>query len=303
MDIEPMTGGYLPRDILRQLSRRSDARGLLQLAMHMALLCATSFFIFSSRGRPWLPVAMVLHGIVLSFLFCAQHECIHRTAFQRRWLNDAVAWVCGTLLVLPPEYFRLFHFAHHRFTQDPLRDPELADSGAMTPWTWLWRICGIPYWRDRLTVTLTHALTGRVRESFVPPEKRRRVVHEARLLWTWYLCVLVISVCLHRSEALIYWILPAFLGQPFLRLFLLAEHSGCALSADMLENTRTTRTNAAVRALSWRMPYHAEHHCFPSVPFHSLPALHALIGPRVRVTSSGYLALHVALLRGRSAVI
>ncbi len=244
---------------------------------------------------------MVLHGIVLSFLFCAQHESIHRTAFKSRWLNDAVAWLCGALLVLPPEYFRLFHFAHHRFTQDPIRDPELADTGPMTLWAYLWRMSGIPFWRDRLTVTLTHALSGRVRESFVPPEKTGRIVREARLLWAWYLCVLVVSVDWHRAEALTYWILPALLGQPFLRLFLLAEHAGCVLSDDMLENTRTTRTNAVVRALSWRMPYHAEHHCFPSVPFHSLAALHVLIGQQVRVTSSGYLTLHGVLLRGLRA--
>ena len=24
----------------------------------------------------------------------------------------------------------------------------------------------------------------------------------------------------------------------------------------------------------WNMPYHAEHHAYPSVPFHALPQLH-----------------------------
>src|SRR5262249_27766892 len=100
-----------------------------------------------------------------------------------------------------------------------------------------------------------------------------------------------------RTEALVYWVFPAVLGQPFLRLFLLAEHSGCAFNDDMLENTRTTLTNVAMRGLTWRMPYHAENHSFPSVPFHALPKLHALIGRRVRVTASGYLAVHRQLLQ------
>ena len=92
-------------------------------------------------------------------------------------------------------------------------------------------------------------------------------------------------------------LVPALLGQPFLRLFLIAEHTGCAFDEDMLANTRTTYTNAAVRLLTWRMSYHAEHHSFPSVPFHALPKVDALLGARARVTSPGYLAVHRALLR------
>ena len=101
----------------------------------------------------WVAPAIVLHGAVLAFLFCPLHESIHRTAFASRWLNDLVAWICGALLMLPPGYFRLFHFAHHRFTQDPARDPELAVAAPSTLAAYLWRVSGLPYWRDRLTVT------------------------------------------------------------------------------------------------------------------------------------------------------
>ena len=85
--------------------------------------------------------------------------------------------------------------------------------------------------------------------------------------------------------------------QPFLRLFLLSEHAGCAFVDDMLANTRTTYTNAAILLLAWRMPYHAEHHCFPSVPFHALVRLNALIGERTQVRARGYFAVHRQLLR------
>ena len=297
MDTQALAGEVVTRETLRRLSRRSDSQGVLQLALHIGLLCVTGFMVWTSRGHAWLAGALVLHGIVLCFLFCPVHESIHRTAFASHWLNDMVAWICGTLLMLPPKYFRLFHFAHHRFTQDPTRDPELAVAGPATLAAYMWRVSGLPYWRDRLYVTLGHALTGRARESFVTPDQAASVVREARILWAFYLCVLAASFYWQRAEVLVYWVLPVVLGQPFLRLFLLAEHSGCALSDNMLENTRTTHTNAAVKALTWRMPYHAEHHCFPSVPFHALPELHALIGQRVRVTAPGYLAVHRELLQ------
>lgn len=297
MDIDAIATRELDRASVRELSQRSNARGVLQLGVHAGLLAATGLMVAASRGHPWLVPALILHGTVLSFLFCALHESIHGTAFASRGLNDGVAGVCGALLMLPPGYFRCFHFAHHRFTQQPGRDPELAVAAPATLAAWLWRISGLPYWSERLRTTLRHALTGRTTEPFIPAAKSATVVREARVLWLCYLAMAGASLYLRSADALIYWVLPALLGQPFLRLFLLAEHTGCPLVDDMFANTRTTCTNRAVLMLAWRMPYHAEHHCCPSVPFHALPRLHALVGGRVAVTARGYLNLHVGLLR------
>jgi len=297
MDIDALPTVLLPRETIRGLSHRSDTRGALQLGAHLGLLVATGLLVWGSRGHPWLAAALLLHGIVLAFLFCALHECIHRTAFAGRALNDAVAWVCGALLLLPPNYFRLFHFAHHRFTQDRARDPELTVPAPATPAAYWWRVSGLPYWRERLQTTLRHALTARVTEPFVSPARAAEVVREARILWGCYLGIAALSLYLQRADVLIYWIVPAVLGQPFLRLFLLAEHTGCAFDDDMLANTRTTHTNTALLFLTWRMPYHAEHHSFPSVPFHALARVNALLPAEDRVTAPGYVALHRTLWR------
>ena len=286
----------LGRATIQDLSRRSDWHGLSQLATHFALLGITGYLVWASRGGLWLLPAIMLHGVVLDFLFCALHESIHRTAFATRWLNDAVAFLCGVLLMLPYEYFRLFHFAHHRFTQDPLKDPELAGKKPSSIGAYLWFASGLPNWWKRLTVTLRHALTGQVPEPFVPPSKRPAIVREARLVWAIYAAVALVSLALWRADALVYWVLPAMAGQPFLRLFLLAEHTGCTFSNDMFANTRTTCTNAVVRFLTWRMSYHVEHHAFPSVPFHALARVNALIEDRIVEIGHGYLAVQRALI-------
>ena len=285
----------IDRARLKALSRRSDARGLTQLAGHLGALGLTGAGILL-LGDWWLLALLPLHGLLLTFLFAPAHETIHRTAFRSRRLNDAVAWLCGAVLVLPPAYFRAFHFAHHRHTQDPARDPELAAPKPDSLGAYLLHLSGLPYWRERITTSLRHALTGRVAEPYVAPRQRPLLVREARLLWLLYLAIAAASLATGSLAAVWLWLLPALLGQPALRAYLMAEHGGCPLVPDMLKNSRTTRSNALVRWLAWNMPYHAEHHAYPALPFHALPAAHEALKHRIAVQAPGYLAVHGELL-------
>jgi fatty acid desaturase len=273
---------------LKALSQRSDAKGLAQLAGHAALLGLTGYGVTLALGSVWLLPAMAVHGVVLVFLFAPLHETIHRTAFRSRWLNDAVAWVCGVLLVLPPNFFRAFHFAHHRFTQDPKKDPELAIAKPVSLASYLLIVSGLPYWRGSVARTLKHA-GGRVTERFISERQRPAVLREARLLLIGYGLVAAASFAAGSWAALVYWVVPALLGQPALRAYLLAEHTGCPFVPDMFRNSRTTRSTAAVRWLAWNMPYHTAHHVYPALPFHALPAAHRLIAHQVAVRDKGYL--------------
>ena len=289
-----------PREIvddalLRSLSQRSDARGLVQLALHVGAIVATGAAIGFTRGSWWVAPAVLVHGIVLIFLFTPLHETIHRTAFHSRWLNDVVAWMTGFVILLPPEWFRQFHFAHHRWTQDPGRDPELSPPKPATIRAWLWYATGYSYWAELTKGFFTHAV-GKVDEPYVTARTRNSVVVEARWYLAAYAAVVAIATIAGRLDLLFwYWILPVLVGQPFLRLYLLAEHTGCELSTDMLRNTRTTLTNVIVRRLAWNMPYHAEHHAFPAVPFHALPRLHESLAPHLAVVAPGYVGTTIEI--------
>lgn len=293
----------IDRATLGGLPARSDAAGWRQLVSHLLLLAATGVLVWVTRGTLWVWPAMLVHGIVLIFLFAPLHETIHRTAFAMRSVNEAVAFLLGCLIFLPREYFRAFHFAHHRFTQDPANDPELARPKPATLRQYLWVVCGLPYWIAQARLVLGQAL-GRAPERFYKDDRQRRaVVREARIMLAIYAGVAAASLVAGSTAALLLWVVPALLGQPFLRMYLLAEHTLCPLVPDMLENTRTTYTNGLVRFLAWNMPFHAEHHAYPSVPFHALPQVNALIGGRLKVTAPGYLAVQrqIAGSLGRGA--
>jgi fatty acid desaturase len=280
-----------------ELFQRSDAKGLLRLAVHLSLLLCTGFALDSSLGTVLSLGAIFLHGVVLAFLFSALHECIHSTAFKSRLLNDAVASLCGFVLLLPREYFRAFHLQHHRYTQDPVRDPELSAKKPGTIREYLLILSGLPYWSERVTTLIRHA-RGDVTERFVPGRKRLIIVREARFHLALYSIAAIVSLAAQSGILLIYWVLPVMAGQPMLRAFLLAEHTGCPHVSNMLMNTRTTLSNPVVRLLSWNMPYHAEHHAWAAVPFHKLPVAHRHAGEQVAHLSRGYVEFHRSLWRG-----
>jgi fatty acid desaturase len=285
----------IERQELRELRRLSDARGIIRLASHVGALVAAGGLVALVPGGAWRLAAQALEGALLIFLFAPLHEAVHRTAFKNRRLNDAVAAVIGFALLLPADYFRFFHFAHHRYTQDPARDPELSTPKPASRGQWLWTVTGLPMWRDLALGLLRHA-AGRVTEPFLSATPARRVVREARVHIALYLAIAVGSLVLHSDAAVVFWIVPALLGQPWLRLYLMAEHTGCPFVPDMLANSRTTATNPLVRFFAWNMPFHAEHHAFPAVPFHALPRLHERLAPAIRVTASGYITVQRQIL-------
>jgi len=287
----------IDRARLATLNMRSDARGLMHLAGHGVTLLISGIVLSQAIGSWWAVPATMLHGAVLVFLFAPLHEAIHRTAFKSRRLNDGLAWLFGLILVLPPNYFRFFHFAHHRHTQDPLNDPELASPKPATPAQWLLHVSGWHYWRAGIAGLFTHAL-GRCPEPFLAAARAAAsVIAEARMFLMVYAAIATIALLTGSWAPLTYWILPALAGQPLLRLYLLAEHMGCPLVPDMLANSRTTMTNTVVRFFAWNMPYHAEHHAFPSVPFHALPDLHRDLRPDLKVIAPGYIAVNRQILR------
>jgi fatty acid desaturase len=247
-------------------------------------------------GGPGWWLAVPVQGVALVFLFTAEHEATHLTPFASAGLNRWVGRFCGLVLVLPFEWFRFFHLAHHRWTHQPGLDPELDGAKPETRAEWLWHVSGLPYWAAAVRLAGGLAL-GRVRARYLPEAALPRMEAEARVMLGLYLAGLASLIW---SSALIWlWVVPVLLGQPFLRLYLLAEHGDAPHVANMLENSRTTFTSRAVRFLAWNMPYHAEHHSLPQVPFHQLPRLHEAMKAHLSTTAPGYAAFNRAYLARR----
>jgi fatty acid desaturase len=291
------TTRLIAADDLRRLSRRSDARAAAQLGFHVAGIAAASHAIAYAWGMQplLLAPAMLLQGWLLLALFAPFHETAHSTAFTSRGANMIVGWLCGVPALFNWHYYQLFHFAHHRHTQDPARDPELTPPPPLTRGAYLFRLTGWHTWRGRVRV-MALLVGGRADTfAFIPAAQRGRVIASARLQLAATLALVAAFVATGYVVALlVFWIVPVLLAMPLLRAYLLAEHTGCSEDDDGRRNTRTTLTNAFVRATMWNMPFHAEHHLYPSIPFHALGAAHAMLRPHLAHVDRGYLRVTVA---------
>ena len=267
------------------LTARSDKAGLWHLAGHLGVILLFGTGI--ALQVPFWGFLLPMQGVALVFLFTLEHEATHQTPFASRWLNEAMGHLCGFILLLPFLWFRHFHLAHHRWTNLPGQDPELDGTKPQGLRGWLWHVSGLPYWTAGARLIWRLAL-GRETAGYLPKSALPRMQRAAHVMLAGY--GLVAVSLLFSPLAFWVWLLPVVLGQPVLRLYLLAEHGDCPQVADMFANTRTTFTTALVRFLAWNMPYHTEHHVFPAVPFHLLPDLHRKMRAELRVTSAGYAA-------------
>jgi fatty acid desaturase len=112
----------------------------------------------------------------------------------------------------------------------------------------------------------------------------------ARIHVAIYVVVIGWSLMIGSILPLMYVGLPSFYGAWLYIVTGLTQHAG--LAEDVLDhrlNSRTVYMNPIVRFLYWNMNYHVEHHMFPMIPYHNLPALHEEVKADMPKPYSGFL--------------
>lgn len=287
---------------LRALSGRSNAEGALRTGIHVALLAGTGWLV-AIAGLWTLPPAMIAFGLVQVALFAPAHEATRQTAFASRRANQIVGWLAACPSLLNLQFYTAYHFAHQRHTQVPGQDPELDMESPHDLARYVRRILGVPYWRLRLLVVADAWRGDMSRYPYVSKEAAPGIIRGVRAMSATMVGGSIVAALLFgRAAPLEFWILPQLLCQPFLRAYVLAEHTGCTMDHNGLTNTRTTLTDATVRLLMWNMPYHAEHHLYPSIPFHRLADAHAMLRDKLGfLEPRGFVRWNLAIARAMAA--
>jgi fatty acid desaturase len=297
-----LTDRVLSTQELRALQGRSNARGAIRLTIHLALLVGAGWLVAISSGWSVLPAVFLL-GVVQAALFAPAHETMHQTAFASRRANAIVGWLAASPSLLNLQFYTAFHLAHHRHTQVPGRDPELGVPDPTDLKSYILRLIGIPFWKLRLTTVLNGWRGDMSAYPYVSAAAAPGIIVSLRAMSAMMVGGAILSAVLFGWKTpFLFWILPQVLGQIPLRAYLMAEHTGCTQDRNGLTNTRTTLTNAVVRLLMWDMPFHAEHHLYPSIPFHRLRDAHAQIRDKLGfIEPRGYARWNLALVRQLTA--
>jgi fatty acid desaturase len=111
--------------------------------------------------------------------------------------------------------------------------------------------------------------------TFIPEMERHKVYRTSRIWLAIYGATVLACVATGSILPAMLIGLPRIYGTWLHIVFGLTQHAGLAEDAlDHRLNSRTVYMNPLFRFLYWNMNYHVEHHMFPMVPFHALPALH-----------------------------
>lgn len=229
--------------------RWSLARPFVLLVLY-AILCQFKLY--------WLTPIVVF--LIFVAIVTVTHDVVHNSLGLSRRQTDLALFVFGSFLLASGHSYRLSHLQHHRVF--PGEDDPEGDPARMTLWgavrhgaiflprLWLWAY-------------------RRANEA-----DRRWMMIEA----FWALGFLVAGVLLwsFTPAVLLYaaLVIPGAWVFPLLTVFLPHRHYGDT----PLTQTHTLR-GRIIPALFLELTYHLEHHLYPQVPSHHLPALSDRLEP------------------------
>lgn len=124
---------------LRVIDNITNLAFLANEYLCLAVVIGGTILFCESRGSwgfawawdiPVVTLAVVLVGGIQHRLAGLGHEASHYTLLRNKFLNDFIGDVfCMFPIIASLHLYRLFHLAHHQYTNDPERDPDLVSLG------------------------------------------------------------------------------------------------------------------------------------------------------------------------------
>lgn len=278
------------KEVLRELSKKSDLQGAVYTSLHLTLIAATGATSYSCFNQHYYILGTFLalcHGIFFGFLgWCgAGHELLHETVFKKKWLNIFFASIYSFLMWNNFFYHKESHRMHHAYTMHDQLDGEFNPSQrGITGWGWLWYLTiDLPNIYRTLKI-ITENSFNIIRGEWGPKlfpfysVKRRKVVWFARVLLLGHASLAAIFIYLDLTALIIYITLAPFICSFITKSLTLSQHIGMKTNVnDFRLNSRTVILEPFWSFLYWQMNYHIEHHMYPTVPFYNLKKINSII--------------------------
>ena len=291
VDLQSWYKPDVDKKILKELSKRSDFKGLLDIGLFIIALIASGYLCIITWGTWWSLLSLFLYGnIFYCKVISIQHETNHETYFKTRGLNKFVYHITSLLGGFEAVRWKWSHFHHHThtiFTHEEVYDYENNSPRPTEPIRFLLNFLPLgPIINIQKVRHFTHfeiikhslGIISSVVKITVPQNEINKVVNSSRLYVLFWFLVIITSVLLGSWLPILMILLPPFYGNTILMICAMTQHAGLKDNIkDHRKSTRTVILNPFFSFLYSNMEYHIEHHIFPKIPCHNLKAFHKVV--------------------------
>ncbi len=288
----------IDKEILKELSKKSDLKGIQHISVFFGLLIITGTLAFITWGT-WLSVFWFLvYGNIYSFSNPLWHETGHKTAFKSKFLNEIFYYVSSFMSNFEPIRWRYTHFVHHGntySTENPFdHEIEYDNDLRETPKRLLINITpflGLFFFKKHISFEIIQHAFGiktKVMLDSIPESAQSKAIFNSRIYLFIWLSIILWSIVASSWLPILYFLLPQFYGKTLHKLVAFTQHAGLARNVkDHRLSSREMYLNPILSFLYWKMEYHLTHHMFPSVPSYNLDKLHHHIKDQLPRTNEG----------------
>ncbi|WP_293387702.1 fatty acid desaturase [Nevskia sp.] len=248
----------------------------------LVLLVLTAFvanlWMFAAGATPFWAAALIYAALTyLSYtpLHEAAHGNIHGSNDRLKWVNDVCGYLVAPIIMVPYSTHTVEHFTHHRYTNQPDKDPDYVVHGMRhgllgflaSGFRFLW---------------VQNAFLFRGYWATAPLQEKATFFAEVAFAIGWRVAVLLL---VSRDSTPVLLVL-GYLSGAFFTVYWFAYRPHLPYE----ESARYRTTNSLIMPV-WMKPVewfwmgqnlHSVHHLFPRVPFYRYHALHRRIEPILR---------------------
>jgi fatty acid desaturase len=284
--------------VLKELSKKSDLKGLQHISFFFGLLVITGTFAYLTLGTWWSVFWFLVYGNIYSFSNPLWHETGHKTAFKTNFLNEFFYYLSSFMSNFEPIRWRYSHFVHHAntySTENPFdHEIEYGNDLKETPKKLIINIIpflDLLFFKKHISFEIIQHALGvktKVMLDCIPENARIKSIIISRIFLIIWSLIIVWSILVSSWLPMLYLLLPQFYGKTLHKLVAFTQHAGLARNVnDHRFSSREMYLNPILSFLYWKMEFHLTHHMYPTVPSYNLDKLHHHIKEQLPKPNNG----------------
>jgi fatty acid desaturase len=301
--LAPVSGPDTRKALPRSLFVKQPGRFTAKFSLALALVVAGWVMVALMPTVPIIIVAIIILGPMYAHLVELQHECLHEHAYNKRWSNRLVGFICGIPMMSSFWHYKYEHLRHHAYLGTP-QNREFFNyrfRGLGSPAGFLVACFHLGRYIDVFKCIGT-SLIWRLN----PTVSKTVAAKKIRTEYIAFGVILAVAVAFTAATGnlliLFAWIIPTLLlAEPLHFLIELPEHFGLNTQTDpnVLTNTRTVNASRFAIWFTNGNNLHTAHHFHQGIPMVQVSKVHDIIEHQIETVDPSYWSFYKKVITGK----